>query len=464
MMNWRTRQMGRAPIFVAIVAAFLWPCARAAGAQTWNLVQQFTFNGAAGSAPPSSQWTYDEGNNHGWGNQEQEYYCAPSDDTPPCSTAQPNIYEDGNGDLVIQARHTSSGTWTSGRMRTQGLYSVQYGRIEARMQLPVGAGLWPAFWMLGSDIDKVPWPGCGELDIMENVPALGPTEIQSSVHDLDDNNMLHGIFTFPSGETVSSGFHVYGMIWSPYLIQFYVDDPSNVFATITPATPSSNWPFNQSTTAPNPFFLLLNLAVGGDWPGPPSASTPDPATMLVNYVRVYQAAAIPGPTISGSGFSVTAGAAGSTVLNMTGQSGTTGKVYLACSAAPADSTCTIAPNVVDFTNANSATATLNLSTTANSGLFAPAPGPDVWPWSLGLAAFLLAGFGWARKRRRWAAGFGAAALALVLAGCGGGASPGAPTSPSTPSGGTPAGNYTLTVTAYTVSGASSSGSISLTVN
>ncbi|MGH9491284.1 MAG: hypothetical protein ACRD17_12300, partial [Terriglobales bacterium] len=95
MMNWRTRQMGRAPIFVAIVAAFLWPCARAAGAQTWNLVQQFTFNGAAGSAPPSSQWTYDEGNNHGWGNQEQEYYCAPSDDTPPCSTAQPNIYEDG---------------------------------------------------------------------------------------------------------------------------------------------------------------------------------------------------------------------------------------------------------------------------------------------------------------------------------------------------------------------------------
>ncbi len=431
-------------------------------AQTWTLVWSSEFNGPAGSAPNPAKWTYETGNNNGWGNQEQEYYCPPADNTAPCSTTQPNIYEDGNGHLVIAAIHTASGTWTSGRMKTQGLFTTQYGRIEARMQLPVGAGLWPAFWMLGSDISSQGWPACGELDIMENVPPLGPATVQASVHATGFNT--GNPYNLPSGQTVANGFHIYGVIWSPFLIQYYVDSPANIFATITPSA-SGSWPFNQDASNPNPFFLLLNLAVGGSWPGPPDATTPSPAPMLVDYVRVYSPSAVPAPVISGNGFSVSPGQSGTTTLSLTGTSGTTGKVYLACSSPASETTCSIAPNVVDFTNSNTGSASLTLTTTANSSLPPmPTSGPltesglaalaGIWMLSLGI-------FGWGLRRSGRVRFAALLAGALLLAGCGGGAAP-APPAPA-PSGGTPAGNYSLTVTAYTVSGATSTASIPITV-
>lgn len=265
------------PLLLALAALPL-------AAQNWHLLWSSEFNGSAGAAPNAAKWTYETGNNNGWGNQEQEYYCPPSDNTPPCSTAQPNIYLDGHGHLVIRAIRTAGGAWTSGRMKTQGLFTTQYGRIEARMQLPTGAGLWPAFWMLGADITTAGWPACGELDIMEHVPPLGPNVVQASVHAPDFNTGNR--YTLRRGQTVANGFHIYGVIWSPNRIRYYVDSPANVFATVKPSA-TGGWPFNAFSTRPNPFFLLLNLAVGGSWPGPPNAATPSPARMLVDWVRVY---------------------------------------------------------------------------------------------------------------------------------------------------------------------------------
>lgn len=469
-------------LFVIVVAAPV--CA-----QTWNLVWSDEFNGAANAPLDATKWTFETGNNNGWGNQEMEYYCPPTDNTPPCSTAQPNAYQDGSGHLVIAAIKTADGTWTSARMKTQGLFTTQYGRIEASLELPTGAGLWPAFWLLGSDITAVSWPACGEMDVMENVPPLGPALIRSSLHapDFYGANALYGQYQFPSGQTVANGFHTYGVIWSPYMIQYYVDDPSNVFVTLTPPRASSSWPFNAPAAGgpSNPFFLLLNLAVGGSWPGAPDASTPNPAMMLVDYVRVYQAAAIAPPTMTAPAFSVSAGKTGTTPVSLTAAAGTTGKVFLACSGAPALATCSITPNVVDFSNAASATATLSLATTANSAVaplrifgdplvarLAEVAGLGA---ALALFAWLLAGPPAADQRslsprrgrnRRAAAALAILALCVAATGfaCGGGGGGAAPPPTPPPSGGTTPGTYTLQISAYTLSGASETASVSATVN
>ncbi|HEY7839015.1 MAG TPA: glycoside hydrolase family 16 protein [Terriglobales bacterium] len=251
----------------------------------WQLVWSSEFNGPAGAPPPAAQWTYDRGNRRGWGNNELENYCAPEDHADPCS-ARPNIYQDGHGHLVIQARRDAAGRWTSGRLKTQGLYQTSFGRIEARMKLPLGAGLWPAFWLLGTGPGG--WPAEGEIDIMEHVPQLGSGTIQSTIHAADffGGHGLHGQATLPKGATVASGFHTYGVIWKPGSIQFYLDHPAHPFVTLTPPTPQSSWPFDDSAT--DPFEILLNLAVGGNWPGPPGATTPPTAKLLVDYVRVYK--------------------------------------------------------------------------------------------------------------------------------------------------------------------------------
>jgi beta-glucanase (GH16 family) len=164
---------------------------------------------------------------------------------------------------------------------------VQYGRIEARMKLPVGAGLWPAFWMLGTNIGSVGWPTCGEQDIMEWVPQYTPTTTSSHIHGpgYSGANGIGANFTFPNGGRVDdAGYHTYGLIWSVNKLQFYRDDYTKPFLTLTPANiPSgTQWVYNQ------PFFILLNLAVGGNFPGNPTSSTPNPAIVLVDYVRVYQ--------------------------------------------------------------------------------------------------------------------------------------------------------------------------------
>jgi beta-glucanase (GH16 family) len=271
-------------LLITVASFFFVPFA---AAQNWTLIWSDEFNGAAGSAPDSSNWKFETGNNNGWGNGELEYYCPPGNNTPPCSASNPNILLDGNGNLVIQAVKTQSGTWTSGRMKTEGLREFQYGRIEAKMKLPVGAGLWPAFWMLGSNIGTVNWPTCGEQDIMEWVPQYTPTTTSSTIHGpgYSGGNGIGKKFIFPAGGRVDdAGFHTYGVIWSQDKMQFYRDDYTQPFFTVT----SADIPAGKQWVYNHPFFILLNLAVGGGFPGPPDGSTPSPALALVDYVRVYQ--------------------------------------------------------------------------------------------------------------------------------------------------------------------------------
>ncbi|MGB6431436.1 MAG: glycoside hydrolase family 16 protein [Candidatus Acidiferrales bacterium] len=283
---------------VAAITFMFFVAVRPAGAQTkWSLVWSDEFNGPAGSAPSSDIWTFkDKGKNY---NDELEVYCAPSDDVAPCSAAAPNIFEDGGGNLVIRAMRTADGTWTSGRMITSHTEMPQYGRIEARIKLTPGDGLWPAFWMLGSDLlSGTAWPACGEVDIMEWVPQFTPTTTSGTEHGPGYDGCCgakNAKFTFPGGGRIDDGnYHIYGVIWSENKLQLYRDDPAQIFFTLTSADipADKQWVFNQ------PFFLILNLAVGGDWPAPgPDNSTPTPADMLVDYVRVYRAdAAITAPS------------------------------------------------------------------------------------------------------------------------------------------------------------------------
>ena len=274
--------------------------ATASGAANSSVVtKQFTPNIASGtlvwseefSTPPQPNpqvWTYDTGNS-GFGNHEQENYCAGGSNTSPCSTANPNAYVGADGFLHIVAQRPSTGVYTSARLKSQGLFSFLYGRIEARIKLPESQGMWPAFWMLGNNIATVNWPACGELDIMEHIdgsnPPFGPGAaapgfdwVQSSVHGTGLNG---GTPYHPAGFS-AAGWHTYGMIWTRGQVQFYIDDPAHPYETFTPASIAGTWPFDQG-----PQFILLNLAVGGDWPGNVDNTTVFPSEMLVDYVRVY---------------------------------------------------------------------------------------------------------------------------------------------------------------------------------
>jgi len=255
-----------------------------AGGQTWTLVWSDEFTGPAGSAPDATKWNYDTGGG-GWGNGELEFYCSPTSGTP-CNPGNPNISLDGNGNLVIKAIN-NGGTWTSGRMKTAGKFQVQYGRIEARIRFATGAGVWPAFWMLGTNIGTVGWPTCGEQDIMEWVPKYTPTTTSSHIHGpgYSGGAAIGTDFTFPNGGMVNdANYHTYGVVWAANKLQYYRDDWTKPFLTITPANipAGTQWVYNH------PFSILLNLAIGGGFPGAPNASTPNPVVMLVDYVRVYQ--------------------------------------------------------------------------------------------------------------------------------------------------------------------------------
>lgn len=285
----RALPVPRTCALLAAAALSVLAAARPASAQ-WTLVWSDEFNGASGALPDASKWTYDTGAG-GWGNGELQTYCAAGSNTAPCSAANPSAYQSG-GQLVIRARN-SGGVWTSARLKTQGVAQFQYGRIEARMKLPVGAGLWPAFWMLGTDIGSVGWPQCGEQDILEWVNSYGPGTSSSTVHGpgYSGGGGIGGNFTFPAGGRVDTDFHTYGVVWSPNRMDFYRDDVNAPFFTVTPSSipGGAAWVYNH------PFFLILNLAIGGGgFPGNTNASTPNPALLLVDYVRVYQATTAPG--------------------------------------------------------------------------------------------------------------------------------------------------------------------------
>lgn len=234
-----------------------------------NLVlsQEFDTDGA----PDPTVWRFEIGTgDNGWGNQELQYY-----------TSRTENVKVENGVLLITAREESfeGSSYTSARLVTKDLFEQQYGRFEARIRLPWGKGIWPAFWMLGADIDENPWPGAGEIDIME-YRGQDPTIMIGSVHGPG----------YSAGEAVSkaydlvddrfdTSFHIFGIEWSPESIRFYVDDV--LYNQITPKDVPGEWVFEK------PFYILMNLAVGGTFVGSPNEETEFPQTMLIDYVRVY---------------------------------------------------------------------------------------------------------------------------------------------------------------------------------
>jgi beta-glucanase (GH16 family) len=233
---------------------------------------------SSGSAPDSTKWTYDIGGG-GWGNQELESY-----------TSRTQNVQIQNGNLVITAlQENYTGTdgiarnYTSARLKTQNLFAQAYGRFEARIKIPRGQGIWPAFWMLGNDITQNGWPKCGEIDIMENI-GREPGIIHGSLHGPSSvaptSDRTSTIF-LPAGQNYADDFHVYAIEWEPGAVRFYVD--SNNYATFTQV----QWPAGGQWVFDHPFFILLNVAVGGSWPGSPDAGTQFPQQMLVDYVRVY---------------------------------------------------------------------------------------------------------------------------------------------------------------------------------
>jgi beta-glucanase (GH16 family) len=247
-------------------------------AKSYQLVWSDEFNGPDGSAPDATKWAIQTGGD-GWGNNELEYY----------TTRAQNVHVSG-GNLVIAAiKEDYTGTdqvsrhYTSARMQTKGLFSQQYGRFEARIKIPKGQGIWPAFWMLGNNIDTAGWPACGEIDIMENI-GKEPSMVHGTLHAPGyPPEGYTAAYTLPNGQNFADDFHVFAVEWEPQQMRIYVDGTAYATYTKTGSPAPSNWSFDGQ-----PFFVLLNLAVGGAWPGNPDGTTQFPQQMLVDYVRVYQ--------------------------------------------------------------------------------------------------------------------------------------------------------------------------------
>lgn len=242
-------------------------------ARNWQLTWSDEFEGAAGQSPDASKWTYDIGTgSNGWGNQELQYY---TDRTQ-------NVAMDGNGNLVITAlRESYNGSqYTSARIKTKGLFSQAYGRYEARLKTPYGQGLWPAFWLLGSNIDEVSWPNCGEIDVMELRGQL-PSIINGTIHGpgYSGGNAISGSYALEN-DRFDTGFHIFAVEWDAQKIDFFVD--GFLYKRIGKNQVPGDWVYDH------PFFMILNIAVGGNYVGFPNNGTPFPQTMTIDYVRVYQ--------------------------------------------------------------------------------------------------------------------------------------------------------------------------------
>ena len=250
---------------------------------------EFTNTTGSPTQPDPTIWTYDTGAT-GWGNNELETYCGWGSNTAPCSSASPSAFVGTDGYLHIVAQQVGS-QYTSARLKTQGLFSFQYGRLEFSAMVPEAKGFWPANWTLGNNIATVSWPACGEQDVLERInAALNPDWNEGSVHGpgFTGGTGLGVKYSFTPPATAGSAFHSYDMIWSPGIVKYYIDDPgtfTNPYATFTPAdVPAGGvWPFDSGQSN----FIILNLAIGGDYPGSPDGSTPFPSTMLVDYVRIY---------------------------------------------------------------------------------------------------------------------------------------------------------------------------------
>jgi len=265
----------------ALALASALGCAPSPWVQLWS----DEFGGAAGAPIDSTKWRHDTADgcaagNCGWGNNEKEYY----------SRAAENIALNGQGQLAIVARSAPAGLtcyygpcrYTSAKVTTRGKMDVAPGRVEARIQLPVGQGLWPAFWLLGNGFPATGWPDCGELDVMENRGSAA-TITSSAIHGpgYSGNTPFVHPHALPHG-SYADGFHVFAVEWDSLTVRFFVDDTVHYVVTRREVEHFGRWVFDQ------PFFVILNLAVGGHFDGDPASDAVFPATMLVDYVRVYR--------------------------------------------------------------------------------------------------------------------------------------------------------------------------------
>jgi beta-glucanase (GH16 family) len=263
-------------LFTIILTAFmLLSCddSTASEERQWDLVWEDNFEGNANTAPDASNWTYDIGTD--WGNGQLEY------DTDRIE----NVYLDGNGNLAITAREESfqGRQYTSGRIVTRDLFETTYGRFEARIKLPRGQGIWPAFWLLGADYETNIWPACGEIDIME-YRGQEPTIVHGTVHGPGYSAGAGPTNSYRlTGDRFDNDFNIFSAEWGSGQIDFFVNGQKYHSVSADDVQPNE-WVFD------NDFFIILNVAVGGGFVGSPDATTVFPQTMLVDYVRVYQEA------------------------------------------------------------------------------------------------------------------------------------------------------------------------------
>lgn len=225
------------------------------------------FEGPEGAPPDQSVWVAEVGGG-GWGDAQEQTYTQ-----PPA-----NAYLTGRGQLAIVARDDPDLGVTSARLTTRGQVAFRYGVIAARMKVPPGAGVWPAFWMLGTDIGEVGWPACGEIDVMEYVGG-DPTAVHGTVHGPGYAGVGLGIgCRHPAASLLSDRFHTFAVQWQPERLSWSVD--GDEYFRVTPDTVPGPWPFDH------PFFLVLNLAIGGTWPGNAPAASTLPAELLIDWIRV----------------------------------------------------------------------------------------------------------------------------------------------------------------------------------
>lgn len=229
--------------------------------------EEFDYSGL----PDANIWNMETGGG-GWGNNELQYYTNSEENASV-----------GGGILTITAKEQAYGgrNYTSARITTQNKFDFKYGKIEARIKLPYGQGIWPAFWMLGANINSVSWPSCGEIDIMEMIGGAGNDNTTHTTLHWSNNNEHASYgdhYTLPSG-ILADGFHVFSVEWDESRIKGFIDDTQYFVADITPAQLSE---FHED------FFIIVNIAVGGNWPGAPNASTEFPQTMEIDYIRVYK--------------------------------------------------------------------------------------------------------------------------------------------------------------------------------
>ena len=273
--------MPKAPMKVLLLLISLLTFSTQAFTQSWKLIWSDDFDGKSGASVDPRKWTFETGGS-GFGNKELQFYTERTE----------NCYLDGKGRLVIKALKEPEKTrscwygpcqYTSARIITRGKFAQAYGRFEARIAIPRGQGVWPAFWLLGEDIKEKGWPECGEIDVMENI-GREPAVVHGTLHGpgYSGSEGIGKPFEEVNGHPISSDFHLFAVEWEPNKIRWYVDDKLYETRTSADLPPGTKWVYDH------PFYLILNLAIGGAWPGSPDDTSKFPQSMTVDYVRVYK--------------------------------------------------------------------------------------------------------------------------------------------------------------------------------